>query len=194
MDLSSIGFEHKQFRVVPVERENLVTDFIQGKFRILGVECNSWGAYGSIVQQSVARRFPNVLKGVNKIDYDVENVLGRTHMYRVHTRQRRDMFVANMHVSRGYGVGAPGSTHAGEVVNRYSEKFLIQSVEDLLEQCDKLFIPTDKEIALSRFFGGLGGVPWAEVRAVLDDLCMKHQFNLLVYLPGNYDAKYVRGI
>ena len=54
MDLSAIGFASKQFRVIPVEKGNLVTDFIQGKFQVIGVECNTRGAYGSPIQQSLS--------------------------------------------------------------------------------------------------------------------------------------------
>lgn len=192
MDLSAIGFASKQYRVIPVEKGNLVTDFIQGKFRVIGVECNARGAYGNPIQKSIARRFPEVLRKVESIDYEHQTTIGRTHLVRVQTQYRRNLFVANMHIARGYGLGLSGSSNENRPVNRFSEKFLTRAFDDLLEQCDRENIALDRQIAIQRFYGGLGGVSWEEVCAVLDDICEKHKFNLYAYLPKNYNTNYVR--
>lgn len=195
MDLSAIGYAPKQFRVIPVEKGNLVTDFIQGKFRVIGVECNARGAYGSPIQKSIARRFPEVLRHVETIDYEHELTIGKTHMVRVGTQYRRNLFVANMHIARGFGLGLNGSS-AGfhKPINRFSEKFLARAFDDLLEQCDKQNIAIDRQIAIQRFYGGLGGVSWEEVCVVLDAICEKYQFNMYAYLPRNYNTNFVRGV
>lgn len=195
MDLSAIGYASKQFRVIPVEKGNLVSDFIAGKFRIIGVECNARGAYGSPIQTAIARRFPDVLNRVKRIDYEHEVTIGKTYLYTVQTGSHRNLHVANMHIARGYGLGLNGSSEGNhKPVNRFSEKFLTRAFEDLLEQCDKLHIAPDRQIAVQRFYGGLGGVSWKEVCDVLDSICEKHQFNMYAYLPKNYDTNYVRGI
>ncbi|ARW58653.1 O-acetyl-ADP-ribose deacetylase [Erwinia phage vB_EamM_Y3] len=191
MDLSAIGFASKQFRVIPVEKGNLVTDFIQGKFQVIGVECNTRGAYGSPIQQSLSRRFPEMAKKIADIDYN-QVMIGKTVMLPVQTQHRRRLFVANMFIARGFGLGQNDDVKTGPV-NRFSERHLIQALENLLEQCEKMNIAPDKQIAVQRVYGGLGGVPWSEVCPVLDSVCEKHKFNLLAYLPKNYDTNFVRG-
>lgn len=192
MDLSALGYAPKPFRVIPVEKENLVTDFIKGKFRVIGVECNARGAYGNPIQQSIARRFPEVMNRVNAVDYEHELTIGKTHLIRVRTQARRDLFVANMHITRGFGLGLNGTSNEGRMVNRFSEKFLTRAFEHLLEQCDKEHIALDRQIAIQRFYGGLGGVSWEEVCVVLDAICEKYQFNMYAYLPRNYNTNFVR--
>lgn len=195
MDLSAIGFASKQFRVIPVEKGNLVTDFINGKFRVIGVECNARGAYGSPIQKALGRRFPEVLRHVDSVDYENQVTIGRTHLLQVRTMHRRDIYVANMHIARGYGLGLNGDSNGKRQtpVNRFSEQYLTRAFEDLLEKCDKENIAFDRQIAVQRFYGGLGGVSWKEVCEVLDNICEKHKFNMYAYLPKNYDTNYVRG-
>lgn len=125
-------------------------------------------------------------------DSEAFKIRGRTHLVRVQTQYRRNLFVANMHIARGYGLGLSGSSHENRPVNRFSEKFLTRAFDDLLEQCDRENIALDRQIAIQRFYGGLGGVSWEEVCAVLDDICEKHKFNLYAYLPKNYNTNYVR--
>ncbi|QZE56210.1 hypothetical protein MPK67_gp013 [Erwinia phage pEa_SNUABM_32] len=192
MDLSAIGYASKQFRVIPVEKGNLVTDFIQGKFRVIGVECNARGAYGSPIQQSIARRFPEVMRKVESVDYEHELTIGKTHLIRVGTQHRRNLFVANMHIARGFGLGLNRTMSEGPI-NRFSEQHLTRAFEHLIEQCDKENIALDRQIAIQRFYGGLGGVSWEEVCVVLDAICEKHKFNMYAYLPRNYNSNYVRG-
>jgi hypothetical protein len=193
MDLSAIGYEAKQFRVIPKTVGNLVTDFIQGKFQVIGVECNARGAYGSPVQKSLARRFPDMAAEVGKIDYEAAKVLGTTVLQPVQTQHRRRLFVANMFISTGFGLGQnDGSSR--RPVNRFSEHRLESAFDSLLEQCDKLNVSLDRQIAVQRMYGGLGGVPWSEVCLVLDRICEKHKFNMYAYLPKNFDTNFVRGI
>ncbi|AWY08294.1 hypothetical protein HOT49_gp013 [Erwinia phage vB_EamM_Alexandra] len=194
MDLSALGYAPKQFRVIPVENGNLVSDFIHGKFRVIGVECNARGAYGNPIQKSIARRFPEVVNRVNAVDYEHELTIGKTHMIRVSTQHRRGLYVANMHIARGFGLGLNGSSEgAHKPINRFSEQHLTRAFDHLLEQCEKENIAPDRQIAIQRFYGGLGGVSWEEVCVVLDAICEKHQFNMYAYLPKNYNTNYVRG-
>lgn len=192
MDLSSIGYANKPFRVIPVTSGNLVTDFIAGKFQIVGVECNARGAYGSPIQQAIARRFPDVAKKMDAIDYEHKSVIGTTTMCPVQTQNRRRLFVANMFLSRGFGLGQ-NRTKAEGPINRFSERHLTLAFDDLVDQCAKLNVNLDRQIAVQRFYGGLGGVSWEEVCEVLDAICMKHTFNMFAYLPKNYNSNFVRG-
>ncbi len=195
MDLSAIGFVSKQYRVIPVEKRNLVSDFIAGRFQVIGVECNARGAYGTPIQERIAGRFPAVMRKVESIDYEHQVTIGKTHMIRVQTNQRRNLFVANMHIARGFGLGLNGSSEGIHApVNRFSERHLRAAFDDLVEQAATLNIALDRQIAVQRFYGGLGGVSWEEVLTVLDDICEKHKFNMYAYLPKNYNTNFVRGI
>lgn len=192
MDLSAIGFAPKQFRVIPQETGNLVSDFIHGKFQVLGVECNARGAYGSPIQQSLTRRFPQMAAEINKIDYEATKMLGTTVLLPVQTQHRRRLFVANMFISTGFGLGLNDGS-SKRPVNRFSERFLEQAFDSLLEHCDKQNVALDRQIAVQRMYGGLGGVSWEEVCLVLDSICEKHKFNMYAYLPKNFNSKFVRG-
>ncbi|QYW02972.1 hypothetical protein pEaSNUABM14_00013 [Erwinia phage pEa_SNUABM_14] len=192
MDLSSIGYANKPFRVIPVTSGNIVTDFIAGKFQVIGVECNARGAYGSPIQQSIARRFPDVLQKMNALDYDHQNFMGSTLMHPVQTQHRRRLFVANMFLARGFGLGQNRTQSEGPI-NRFSERHLTQAFDSLVDSCASLNISLDRQIAVQRFYGGLGGVSWEEVCEVLDAICAKHKFNMLAYLPKNYNSNFVRG-
>lgn len=192
MDLSSIGYTPKDFRVIPVHGKSLLGDFTKQQFRILAVECNARGSYSSPFQTRLKSIFPK-LKEDKILSKQDRSLLGTTHLTHVHFRGTGSGIIANMFISSGYGLGRSGSNRGQTPVNRFSEKFLSSSFDMLIEELRKRNINPDRQIAVQRFYGGLGGVEWACVQNVLDAVCEKHRINILAYLPENYDTGFVRG-
>ncbi len=192
MDLSALGIAARPYRVIPIQDRNLVSDFIAGKFQVIGVECNARGVYGSPVQQSLKRRFPEMVKKLESMDYSGGDIIGRTIVSQVQTKHSLRLFVANMFITNGFGIGR-NDRGKSSPINRFSARYLEQAFESLLEQCEQRNIAPDRQIAVQRMYGGLGGVSWEEVCQVLDSICEKYKFNMMAYLPQNYNSKYVRG-
>lgn len=192
MDLSSLGIVQKEHRVIQHHGGNLIDDFMAGKFQILGLERNSRGIYGGPLDGRLASIFPKMMRELNGLEYCRE-MLGTTHMYRDSKRPNKPHYVANMFITSGVGLGRSGKNKSTTPVNRFSPRFLTNAVEQILEECDKQNISYDRQIAIQRVYGGLGGVSWQEVQTVLDDLCEKHKFSLHAYLPRNFDTNFVRG-
>lgn len=190
MDLSALGIK-QQYRVIAVTDRNITKDFMRGKIQVIGVECNTRGVYGSPLQKVLAGRHPAMLPSVTGF---CTEKLGTTDLWRIDgKRTALRQFVANMYLSRGYGLGRSGPNRSSQPVNRFSPRNLQNAFDSLVEQCIKNNVPLDKTIGIQRVYGGLGGVPWAEVLPVLDALCEKHKMNIFAYLPSNYDTSYVRG-
>lgn len=175
--------EHK---VLPIHGENIVRDFLDGKFTALGIECNCRRLYGSPLQKRITRLFRNVWTSEDK---DL-NLLGSTDLHQVWPN-RGPMFVANMYVVKDVGYGR--NPQSGKPVNRFNRKALANSLDSLIKQLRAKGIDPNKNIALQRMCGGLGGVPWSEVCEVLDRVCAEHKISIYVYLPANYDSTYIRG-
>ena len=192
MDLSSIGYTPKDFRVIPVHGKSLLGDFTKKQFRILAVECNARGSYSSPLQTRLKSIFPK-LKEDKILSKQDRSLLGTVHLTDVHFQGKGHGIIANMFISSGYGLGRSGSNRGQNPVNRFSEKFLSSSFDALIEELRKRNINPDRQIAVQRFYGGLGGVEWEAVQAVLDAVCEKHSINILAYLPENYNTGFVRG-
>ncbi|WOL24595.1 hypothetical protein fHeYen902_249 [Yersinia phage fHe-Yen9-02] len=182
----------KEHKVLLVHKGNLINDFMRGKFSVVGIECNSRGAYGSPLQKHIAAIFPQMLTQLAELTYD-RKLLGTANIFRVPSRGNARQYVANMFLASGYGLGRDSKNRGTKPVNRFSERFLRNAMEQVLESCDKYKLPVDRQIAIQRVYGGLGGVSWAEVQTVLDDICDKHKFSLYAYLPTTYDTQFVRG-
>lgn len=185
MDLSSIGIAPKEFRVIEMHGKRLISDFLAGKFRVLALECNVHGKYNSPIQQRLKAVFPSLER---RIEQRADKYLGNSILLGVNVPDtlRRKFFVSNLFLSALYG-----RDKKGKPVSRYSEKHLRDSIEQMLWQLNKEGINPDRQIAVQRFYGGLGGVEWKIVQAVLDDICEKHRINIFAYLPENHDAKIV---
>ena len=191
MDLSALGIT-KQYRVIAVTDRNITKDFINGKIQVIGVECNTRGAYGSPLQQAIAGLYPDMLPSVT--GPECEKKIGRTDLWHIKGRNTAlRQFVANMYLSRGFGLGRGGTNRSSKPVNRFSPRHLENAFDSLIEGCKRNNIPIDRTIGIQRVYGGLGGVSWSEVVEVLDRLCEKHGINIYAYLPKNYDTKFVRG-
>lgn len=192
MDLSALGIKNKQHRVIALTDQSILKDFIAGKIQVIGVECNTRGAYGSPIQQNLARMYPAMMPTVTVAD---EQKLGTTELWFVKQRgvQVRRQFVANMYLSKGFGLGRSYRNRSDKPVNRYSPRTLGKAFDSMIEQCKQNNVQLDKTIGIQRIYGGLGGVSWDEVLVVLDALCEKHEISIYVYLPKNYDTAYVRG-
>lgn len=190
MDLSALGIV-KQHRVIPIEDRNITRDFLSGRISVIGVECNTRGVYGSPLQKTLADVYPEMLPHVTQ---PCREKLGTTDLWYVRGRSNvRRQFVANMYLSRGFGLGRNDYNRGTEPVNRFKREFLESAFDSMIERCRKNNVPLDRTIGLQRVYGGLGGVSWAEVVEVLDALCEKHQISVYVYLPKNYDTAFVRG-
>ncbi|QQO90153.1 putative Appr-1-p processing protein [Erwinia phage pEa_SNUABM_5] len=190
MDMSALGIV-KQHRVIPITDRNITRDFLSGRISVIGVECNTRGVYGSPLQKTLAGLYPAMLPHVTQ---PCREKLGTTDMWHVKSRNSaRRQFVANMYLSRGFGLGRNNFNRGTEPVNRFKREFLETAFDSLIENCRRNNVPPDRAIGLQRVYGGLGGVSWAEVVEVLDALCEKHQISVYVYLPKNYDTAFVRG-
>jgi len=191
MDLSALVIA-KPYRVIPVMDRNITKDFLAGRITVIGVECNTRGVYGSPLQKTMAELYPAMLPYVTQ---QCREKLGTTDMWHVKRRDNshRRQFVANMYLSRGFGLGRNNYNRGTEPVNRFKREFLETAFDSLIENCRRNNVPPDRTIGLQRVYGGLGGVSWAEVVEVLDALCEKHQISIYVYLPKNYDTAFVRG-
>lgn len=190
MDLSALGIT-KQYRVIAVTDRNITKDFLNGTIQVIGVECNTRGVYGSPLQKTVAGLYPDMLPTVTVHDHAQ---LGTTKLWRVNGKSNtKRQFVANMFLSRGFGLGRSGRNRSQHPVNRFSPRHLENAFDSMIEGCRKNNVPLDRAIGIQRIYGGLGGVPWEEVVVVLDALCEKHQVNIFAYLPKNFDTAFVRG-
>lgn len=193
MDLSAIGFPQKEFRVIPVYDRPLIGDFIKGEFSAMGIECNARGSYNSPIQKRLKAVFPSIRKQMENTRAD-RKLLGTTSLSDINLQQLgRKIYIANMYISTGYGLGRSGNNRGSEPVNRFSERFLSSAFDDLVNALRVRNINPDRQIAIQRFYGGLGGVEWECVQNVLDAVCEKHRINILAYLPENYDTSFVRG-
>lgn len=191
MDLSALGIKNKEYRVIAVTDRNITKDFISGRISVIGVECNTRGVYGSPLQKAMAGLYPDMLPSVSGF---CTEKLGTTDLWHIHGRATATrQFVANMYLSRGYGLGRSGRNRSSKPVNRFSPRNLQNAFDSLVEQCKKNNVPLDRTIGIQRVYGGLGGVAWDEVLPVLDALCEKHKINVYAYLPRNYDTQFVRG-
>jgi len=185
MDLSSIGIAPKEFRVIEMHGKRLISDFIAGKFLVLAIECNVRGNYSSPIQQRLKAVFPSLFRRFEK---RTDKYLGNAVLLDIFIPDLlpRKFFVSHLFLSEHYGLDKKGKP-----VSRYSEKHLRDSIEQMLWQLRKEGIDPDRQIAVQRFYGGLGGVYWETVQAVLDDICEKHKINIFAYLPKDHDTKIV---
>lgn len=192
MDLSAIGYTPKNFRVIQIHDKPLIQDFLSGKFKVLGIECNAHASYNSPIQRRLKALFPSLTEEMNKVKPD-QKLLGTSSVSKIWKRSHGQLLIANMYISSGYGLGRSGDNRSTEPVNRFSEKFLSASFDHLITTLRKMKIDPDRQIAVQRFYGGLGGVEWQCVQNVLDAVCEKHRINILAYLPPDYDTNFVRG-
>lgn len=192
MDLSAIGYTPKDFRVIQIHDKPLIQDFLSGKFKVLGIECNAHASYNSPIQRRLKALFPSLTEEMNKVKPD-QKLLGTSSVSKIWKRSHGQLLIANMYISSGYGLGRSGDNRSTEPVNRFSEKFLSASFDHLITTLRKMKIDPDRQIAVQRFYGGLGGVEWQCVQNVLDAVCEKHRINILAYLPPDYDTNFVRG-
>lgn len=192
MDLSAIGYTPKDFRVLQIHDKPLIQDFLKGKFKVLGIECNARASYNSPIQQRLKALFPSLSEEMGKVKPD-SKLLGTASVSKLWKRSHGQLLVANLYISSGYGLGRSGDNQSTEPVNRFSEKFLSASFDHLIKTLRHMKIDPDRQIAVQRFYGGLGGVEWQCVQNVLDAVCEKHRINILAYLPPDYDTNFVRG-
>ena len=192
MDLSAIGYTPKDFRVIQIHDKPLIQDFLGGKFKVLAIECNARASYNSPIQRRLKALFPSLAEEMNKVKPDPE-LLGTSSVSKIWKRSHGQLLIANMYISSGYGLGRSGDNQSSEPVNRFSEKFLSASFDHLIKTLRRMKIDPDRQIAVQRFYGGLGGVEWQCVQNVLDAVCEKHRINILAYLPPDYDTNFVRG-
>lgn len=181
----------KEHKVIPVHSPKLIADFLDGKFDVLGVECNCTKVYGSALQKRVGTLFPNVVSTPVPDHASNLDTLGTTDFFRVWPN-RPSMYVANMYVSKSYGFkGAKMRGNHRQPLNQFDPEALMSAFDDLVHHMNVSgLVDKDRKIGLSRFYGGLGGVPWAKVCEVLDAACEKHGISIYVYLPENYDSAY----
>lgn len=186
MDLSALGIVEKKHKVIPVMASSIIRDFNQGKLKVVGVECNTRGVYGSPVQKALLGLHPNMRSSVSVHD---RAKIGHTDMWKAGGHR----FIANMYISHGFGLGRGGGNSSKQPVNRFSPRYLTNAFDNMIKNCLDMNIPIDRTIGIQRIYGGLGGAPWSEVQDVLDACCAKHEISIYAYLPANYDTAYVRG-
>ncbi|AXG66737.1 putative O-acetyl-ADP-ribose deacetylase [Dickeya phage vB_DsoM_JA29] len=193
MDLSAIGYAAKDFRVIPVHDKSFVRDFLHGEFKVMGIECNARASYNSPIQTRLKSIFPNLAEQMKSVQPN-NKLLGTTILSAVNTHSHIQCgLIANMFISTGFGLDRTGKNKSHTPVNRFSEKFLIESFRNLVAQLRRRNINPDRQIAVQRFYGGPGGVEWKKVQDVLDLICEEHRINILAYLPKDYDTQFVSG-
>ncbi|AXG66414.1 putative O-acetyl-ADP-ribose deacetylase [Dickeya phage vB_DsoM_JA13] len=190
MDLSAIGYARKDFRVIPVHEGSFVRDFLQGEFKVMGIECDARASYNSPIQTRLKSIFPNLAQQMKAVQPDTK-LLGTTILSAVNTHSIQCGLIANMFISTGFGLDRTGKNKRQTPVDRFSEKFLIESFRNLVTQLRRRNIEPDRQIAVQRFYGGPGGVEWKKVQDVLDMICEEHRINIMAYLPKGHDANFV---
>lgn len=171
--------EHK---VIVRQGENIIKDFLDGKFTILGLECNCLQAYGSPLQKRALSLFPNVLPKAAASG----RLLGSTDLIRVWPNRSIPMYVANMYTTLDFGRGhVRYSTPKNGTVCHYKPEAIRSSLSVLILKAKAAGLTNcDHAIGMQRLCGGIGGVPWDVILTLLDSLCAEHCISIYVYLPA----------
>lgn len=109
----------------------------------------------------------------------------------------RDKWVLLGYSQFGYGQGpihlrVPDNNGGYYPLDHFNAHAITSSINAALTFCEDNGIDS-KNLFITRMLNCVGGRPWVEVEALIEDVCSKRNKEVMAYLPNNYDDHVVVG-